>query len=231
MANMETMIEKFISDNELNIEMKDPIVDLINGCFTDYVCHMASEWLTTPVSNKKESSSSSGTKSKKDKLENPSEATCMEDLKNCTSVILNEFCKENKLKIGGNKKNIMERVWRHIQGEGSDEDKGRGNKSKKEKAKKESHACFACNAKGVPCGLVANEEFKGNWFCFRHIDDAETIISNKGSEKKKNKKKVSSDDDEEESVDSEKKKKVTVKKSKKKEVSSDEEEEELVESE
>jgi hypothetical protein len=204
---MESMIDKFISDNELDNEIKDPIVDLINGCFTDYVSHMASEWLKAPASNKKESSYSSGTKPKKNKLENPSDATSLEDLKNCTSVILNEFCKKNKLKIGGNKKDIMERVWRHIQGEGSDEDKGRGNKSKKEKSKKESHACFACNAKGIPCGLVANEEFKGKWFCFRHIDDAETIISNKGSEKKKknNKgsKKESSDEEEEELVESE----------------------------
>ena len=179
---METMIDKFITEHSFDEDIKEPIIDLINGCFTDYVSHMAASWLDTPVGNNGTNKVNSGTNkgTKKDKLENPAEATSIDDLKNCTSVILNGFCKDNKLKIGGNKKDIMDRVWRHIQGEGSDDDKGRGAKSKKEKTKIEAHACFACNSKGTPCGLVANEEFDEKWFCHRHINDAESIISKKG---------------------------------------------------
>jgi len=215
MTNMETMVDKFMTEHSIDEDMKESIIDLLNGCFTDYVSHMAASWLDMPVGgNKANSGTNKG--SKKDKLENPAEATSLDELRNCTSVILNEFCKDNKLKIGGNKKDIMERVWRHIQGKGSDDDKGRGAKSKKEKTKVEAHACFASTSKGDPCGLVANEEFDEKWFCHRHITDAESIIAKKGESSKTVKKNSKNPKNS---------------KSKKKELVESDEENELVESE
>ena len=180
MANMENRIDSFIAENGLDENAKDAVIELVNGCFTDYISHMAVEWLKNPVDNK---SKKSITKSKKAKLEDPTVAQSIDDLMNCTTAILTEYCKNNKLKVGGTKTDLSGRVWRHIQGESSDEDtkntKKASKDSKDSKSKKEIHSCFACNSKGAPCGLSATEEYSGNWFCFHHIDNAEELISAK----------------------------------------------------
>ena len=75
----------------------------------------------------------------------------------------------------------MDRVWRHLQGESADNDASPRSKAKKIPAKKEPHACFACNAKGAPCGIAATEQFSEEWFCFRHIDEAQDIINKKAA--------------------------------------------------
>ena len=169
---METIIDNFIINNDLDEDIKDNLIELVNGCFTKYVGHMSKEWLTEKISN----TVTTGSKAKKEKMEDPTEAETRDDLRKCTAITLNSFCKENGLKIGGNKSDIMDRVWRYIQGQNSDEDKGRASKPKKETAKKESHQCYACNSAGNPCGVAANEQYEDYWFCFRHIDHAPTFI-------------------------------------------------------
>ena len=178
MANMDSRLNQFISENGLDEEIKDSLIELVNGCFADYVSHMSKEWSSTPVSTK------SPPKEKKVKLEDPTEAEKIEDLRKCTSIILNEYCKTHELKIGGDKKDIMGRVWRHLQGETSDDDTGRKAKAKKVVVVKVPHACFAHNAKGAPCGIVATDQFSSEWFCCRHIDSAEEILSKKVKLKK-----------------------------------------------
>jgi hypothetical protein len=209
MATMENLLDAFITENGLDEDIKDALIDVVNGCFGVYVGHMSKEWLANPVKEKNSTS-----KSKKEKLDDPTEATTIDDLRNCTTLTLNEYCKNNKLKVGGNKKEISGRVWRHIQGDSSDEDVSSRSKPKKEKVVKETHSCFACNAKGAPCGIAATEEHSGKWFCFHHIDDAAEIIAAKApvepapkkkskkteSKPKKAKSKKSSDEDSDELV-------------------------------
>ena len=186
MANMENRIDSFIAENGLDENTKDAVIELVNGCFSDYVGHMAKEWLANPVANKTKSSTSM--KSKKDKLDDPTQADDLESLMNCTTATLNEYCKNHGLKSGGNKTEISGRVWRHLQGDSLDDDMSSKTKtkdssvtknSKDSKAKKEIHTCFACNSKGAPCGINATEEYNGHWFCFHHIDNAEELLDSK----------------------------------------------------
>jgi hypothetical protein len=163
MANtMDDMISTFISENGLDEDIKDNLTALVHSCFSQYVGFMSKEWLSAPPN---------GPKTKKEKLDDPTQAENRDDLRKCTAIILNDYCKENGLKIGGNKSDIMDRVWRHVQGDSSDDDLGRASKPKKEIAKKEIHACSSCNAKGIPCAISANEQIDGKWFCFRHIPE------------------------------------------------------------
>ena len=175
MANMQIRINEFIATNNLDESVTDSLIELVNGCFSDYVSHMSKEWLTADVSAKPAKKVAAG---KGQKLLTASDAESLEQLKStaCTSVTLNDYCRENGLRIGGTKKEIAERVWRHLQGEQNDDDVSPRSKPKKVPAKKEKHQCFACNAKGQPCGISADNEFEGEWFCYKHIDNAEDII-------------------------------------------------------
>ena len=175
---MQNDIENFAAKYKLNDSSKEELIDLVNVCFTTYVKHMSAVWLNVdaPVQVKKEKAVV-----KTEKLENASDAESLEQLVSttCTTTILNDYCRKNGLRIGGKKSEIASRVWRHIQGEAEDDDISPRSKPKKVPAKKESHQCFACNAKGQPCGLAADNEHEGEWFCFRHIDSADEIIEKK----------------------------------------------------
>jgi hypothetical protein len=109
---------------------------------------------------------------KSEKVEDPTSCENYDDLRKCTTGILNQFCKDHGLKIGGNKKEIMDRVWRHIQGQSSDEDKSSRNKPKTPKKVPEKHSCCGTNTSGAPCGISATEEFEGKYFCYKHIAHA-----------------------------------------------------------
>ena len=180
---MQIDIDQFIAAHELDASAKEELIDLVNKCFTKYVTHMSSEWLAadTHVPAKK-AVAKKGT-SKADKLESVDEAESLEQLVStaCTTTILNDYCRENGLRIGGNKKEIAARVWRHKTGEALDDDVSPRSKPKKVVAKKEVHQCFACNAKGQPCGLAADNQHESEWFCFRHIDTADEIIEAKNA--------------------------------------------------
>jgi hypothetical protein len=181
MAKMEDRIDAFISENGLDENIKDALIEVVNGCFSDYVSHMAKEWIATPVPATKATKKSPAGKA--EKLDTAADAESFEQLKStaCTSVMLNDYCREHGLRIGGTKKEIAERVWRHLQGETLDDDISPRSKPKKVPVKKEQHKCFACNSKGQPCGNAGTEEFSGEWFCFRHIDNAEEIIEKKNA--------------------------------------------------
>lgn len=171
MASIESRIDTFIAENKLRADLKDLICVLVTGCMEDLFKHV----FTHPVPET--------TKSKKvlkaDKVEDPTFCENREDLRNCTTGVLNQFCKDQSLKIGGNKSVLMDRVWRHLQGQTSDEDKSSRNKPKKEKKNSEKHACFGKNSAGAECGISATETFCGYHFCHRHITDAQKFIEAK----------------------------------------------------
>jgi hypothetical protein len=173
MASIESRIDAFIAKHNLSTtEIKDPICALITDAMGDLFKHVFNQ----PVPD-----SGTTTKAKKvlkaEKIEDPASVENQEDLRNCTTGVLNQFCKDQGLKVGGNKKDIMERVWRHIQGESSDEDKSSRGKTKSEKKTAEKFPCAGCNISGTPCGSSGTEVHGEYHFCWRHASDAEKFIA------------------------------------------------------
>ena len=202
-ATYDAMIDAFISENSLDEEIKDSLIELVQRCMVGVVGAMSKEWLGASVSAKSEKSTRT---SKNPKLENPADAESIDDLEYCTSAIMNLFCKEKGLKVGGNKKEIKERVWRFIEGNSSDEDKSSRGKAKKEVPKKEIHQCCCLNKQNQPCKVSATEEFGDDWYCFLHIKTAKTTKESSSE---------SESDPEEVPVVVEEKKKPVIKKPKK----------------
>ena len=192
MASIESRIDTFLAEKGLSTDLKDEICVLVTGCMEDLFKHV----FTQPVPETEKSKSKKVLKS--EKVEDPTTCEDREQLRNCTTGVLNQFCKEKGLKVGGNKSELMDRVWRHIQGESSDEDKSTRGKPKKEKVVAEKHACFGKNSAGGDCAISATETFCGYHFCHRHIADAGKFISKSEkptetkhkAEKSKGKKKV-----------------------------------------
>jgi len=189
MATIEQIIDNCIAENNIDPKHKEALCDCYTKCMHALAKHLISE----PIQNNNEAPKQKSSKVlKADKLDNPSSAEKIEDLRNCTTGVLNQFCKDNFLKVGGNKTEIIERVWRHLQGETSDDDKSSRNKPRKEKKKQEMHECNGCNAKGAPCATNGTNQHGQYWFCWRHIEDADKFISelkspDKVSEKKSEK--------------------------------------------
>ena len=183
MANMETLINEFIAEHEMDESAKDSLIDLVNKCFTSYVTHMSSEWLVAaaPVTKK-----AAGTKKPKaEKCEDPTECGTEQELnERCTTAVLDDYCRTHKLRIGGEggKAARVARVWRHIQGASDEDDFSPRNKPKKVPAKKEPHKCSCKTAKGAPCGCAATNERQGHWFCHKHIDQADDFFAAQNEE-------------------------------------------------
>jgi len=174
-------IDAFIAKYKLDDSAKEDVIELVNKCFSKYISEMSSDWLQSETPIKNIPAKKLAVKS--EKLENAADAESLEQLLStaCTTTILNDYCRENGLRIGGVKKEAAARVWRHLQGEVEDDDISPRSKPKKVPVKRETHACFACNAKGQPCGLAADNQHEGEWFCFRHIDSADEIIEKKNA--------------------------------------------------
>jgi len=173
MSSVDTRIAKFIADNNLDESITDKLFELVHDCFGDLAVLVAKQVKSTSTAEKTKAKVS-----KDDKLENPLDAESQDDLSRCTTVTLNNFCKEKGLKVSaGTKKDIVLRVWRFIQGEDVPEDKSPRSKPKKVVAKTEKHQCCGSNSKGVACGTSATEQCDGKWFCWRHITDANEIIA------------------------------------------------------
>jgi hypothetical protein len=176
MASIDTIVDSFIAENELDSEIKPALQGLVNKCFEGVFKHIYS----VPIPN---TDGTSKTKTQKvlkaDKIEDPTDCETREQLHNCTTKTLNDFCKKQNLKVGGNKTEAIDRVWRHLQGTGSEEDKSSRNKPKASKKVPEKHQCSGCNAKGEKCAVVGTECFPDtdHWFCWRHIVDAEEFIT------------------------------------------------------
>jgi hypothetical protein len=178
MASIENIIDTFIEEHALDTdEMKEPIIDLVNKCIEGIFKHIFSEKIP-------EQSAPAKTKTQKvlkaDKIEDPTTVESKDELNNCTTGVLNQFCKDNEIKVGGNKAVLVDRVWRFLQGELSDDDKSSRTKPKTSKKGAEQHQCCGENAKGLPCGVAASKEHNEMWFCWRHITEADEIIAAKG---------------------------------------------------
>jgi SAP domain-containing new25 len=170
MASIESRINAFIAEHELDADIKDEICVLVTGCMEDLFKHVFTQ--AVPETETKKAKKVL----KADKVEDPASCENIEDLRNCTTGVLNQFCKDHGLKVGGTKKELMDRVWRHIQGESSDEDKSSRNKPKTAKKVPEKHACCGTNIAGAACGSSGTEEFGGHFFCWRHIEDAQKFV-------------------------------------------------------
>jgi len=173
MSTIVSRIEKFIADNELDVDVKD-MEKLVKACFGDLFELMKE----TPVH-------SIVVKEKSEKLDDPSKAQTRDSLRDCTKEILNVFCKENGLRVGGTKKEVMDRVWRFTQDESSDEDiSPRSEKKKIVKNVVEKLECCGITAKGTPCNVPAEEEqICGKCYCWRHAKVAIAERKKEESEK------------------------------------------------
>jgi len=176
MANLSEIVSNFITEHDIHKENFDvDLMNLVNKVFEAFIKIN----LGTKIPENEPKAPKTQKVLKADKIEDPASAESREQLNNCTTGVLNEFCKSNNLKVGGNKTQIMDRVWRFMQGESSDDDMSSRNKPKKEKKKSESHPCSGCNAKGNPCAVAGNEPYDGHWFCWRHIIDAKKFVEDK----------------------------------------------------
>ena len=179
MANMETRINQFLLTNEIDDSVKDSLIDLVNGCFADYVSHMSSEWMSAAAPATKKATAKTAVK-KADKTEDPSECESEQELNlRCTTAVLDEYCRTHKLRVGGEggKANRVARVWRHMQGTTIDDDFSPRSKAKKTPAKKEQHRCVCLTAKKAPCGSAATNLKEDHWFCYKHIDVADEWLA------------------------------------------------------
>ena len=104
-------------------------------------------------------------------------AKSRDDLNKCNTKVLDQYIKDNSLKMSGNKKDKMDRIWRHLQGSSLDSDTSIVSKSSKDKkSKKNNNICCATTAKKTPCTTSGTEEYQGHWFCWRHVDTKDEII-------------------------------------------------------
>lgn len=159
---MTARIQKFIRDHELDADVSDDLEKLVKGCIRDLYEHVKDVPVPGAVT------------AKESKLDDPAKAQQRDDLRNCTKEVLNAFCKENGLRVGGTKKEVMDRVWRFTQDESSDEDiSPRSEKKKKEKKVVEKKVCSGTTAKGTPCSVIAEDELiGGKCYCWRHAKAA-----------------------------------------------------------
>jgi hypothetical protein len=175
MASMEILIDEFIAEYTLDVEIKDPLCDLFSKCMEALTKHLMKEQIpqATPAKSKSQKVL------KADKIDDPTTCENYEELNNCSTGVLNQFCGDNGLKKGGNKKELKDRVWRHLQGSGSDDDKSPRNKPKTTKKENEKHACSGCNASGAPCSVAGTEPKHGVYWCWRHINNADEFFNKK----------------------------------------------------
>lgn len=182
MSSIENIIDTFIEQHGLDTdEIKEPIIDLVNKCIEGIFKHIFSDKIPEAAAPAPKAKSQKVLKA--DKIEDPSTVETQDQLNNCTTGVLNQFCKENNIKVGGNKSVLIERVWRFLQGETSEDDKSSRTKPKTTKKGAEQHQCCGSNAKGLPCGVGASKEHNDMWFCWRHITEADEIIAAKAGAK------------------------------------------------
>jgi len=181
MSTITERINTFIAKYKLpdTDEFREQLGEFVSDCWKDHFKIVMGE----PIPEEKKVVNTKV--SKENKIDDPTECKNRDELRNCTSGTLNEFCKKQGLRIGGNKTEIMDRVWRYLQGNNSEEDISPRNKPKKEKKINEKHDCYGCTSKGTPCAVAATVEVDGCWFCWRHEENAQEIIASKAVPAKK----------------------------------------------
>jgi hypothetical protein len=204
MSAMTAVFEKFIAKHELEISPDD-----LDGLCKQALVMMYENAKDVQVGAEKE---------KSEKLDDPSKAKDINDLRNCTKEVLNAFCKENGLRVGGTKKEVMDRAWRFLQDESDEDDISPRSKAKEKKEKKVvKKDCCGKTAKGTPCQVNGDEIINGKCYCWRHAKD---IASSSTTSSQKSE----SDEEEPEPVVEEEKPKKSKKKSKKVVLGEDDEE-------
>jgi hypothetical protein len=175
MASIDSIVNEFIAENELSSDIKLPLQGLVNKCFEGVFKHI----YNAPIPETGASKPKAQKVLKADKIEDPATCESREDLLHCTTASLAAYCKARNLKSAGNKTEVIDRVWRDLQGTGSEEDKSVRLKAKATKKVVEKHQCSGCNAKGEKCAVVGTECFPETdyWFCWRHITEAEEFIA------------------------------------------------------
>jgi hypothetical protein len=171
-SSTQQRVDAFIESHELDPDMSNDLQELIIGCISDMFKHLFPVPFDIPEQKEKKAKKVL----KAEKVDDPSTVESIEELNNCTTGVLNQYCREKSLKIGGNKKELKDRVWRHLQGESSDEDKSSRGKPKKEKKVSEKHICLGFKLDGSPCQISGTEEKDGCFFCYKHISDADKWI-------------------------------------------------------
>ena len=170
MSTMQSRIEKFIKTHELSEDMSEELTTLVKKCIGDLFEHVKDKEIPETVTKVKEPKEPKEPKEVVEKLDDPNDAKDRDDLRNCTKEVLNQYCKDKGLRVGGNKKDVMDRVWRNIQGDSSDDDispRSKPKPTKKEKAEK--HTCSCKLANGSMCQTTAEGEVNSTWYCWRHI--------------------------------------------------------------
>ena len=194
---MDSIVDTFLEKYSLAADpgAKDSMIDTINSCFKVYAEYMSKDLLAvkeprakaakTAKADKAESSAKPAKAAKADRkvLENPAEATSMDALNGCTIQILAKWCKDHEMKVGGKKEEVVARVWRHLQGETSDEDKTPKARPRKKSAESAAtHVCCGVTKAGKPCVLAGTSCVDDKWLCFRHNPELskETAAEKKG---------------------------------------------------
>ena len=177
-SSIESRVNNFLEENGLSEDVKDEVQNLVMGCIEDMFKHLYPLGINAVTTESKKETTTKKV-SKSEKIEDPSTVESESELERCTVGVLNQYCRDHLLKIGGNKKDIKERVWRHLQGESSEDDISSRGKTKTVAAKKvaEKHACSGFKKDGSPCQLSGNEEHSGCWFCYKHIGDADAFLN------------------------------------------------------
>lgn len=174
-TSIDSIVDAFIAENGLNPAIiKLPLQGLVNKCFEGVFKHI----YNVPIPDSGASKPKASKVLKADRIEDPATCETRDDLLRCTTAALATYCKARNLKVGGNKTDVVDRVWRDLQGTGSEEDKSPRNKAKASKKVVEKHQCSGSNAKGEMCAVVGTECFPGTdyWFCWRHVVEAEAYI-------------------------------------------------------
>ena len=117
---------------------------------------------------------------KGDHLEDVTLAEEKDDLKKATVETLRAYCTSKGLKVGGNKKDIITRVWTSLQGKTTESDMSPKNRKKKEVEKEERHTCVAHTKAGKQCSGVGEHEHErdGHTYhlCWRHTKKADEVL-------------------------------------------------------
>lgn len=111
---------------------------------------------------------------KTERLEDPSQATSLEELSKATVETLRVYLKSNDLMTSGKKDDLVARAWKSINGDITEADKSPKARIKAAIPTKEKHQCAALNGKGNPCNIAAGHQHEDKWYCYKHIDSVKS---------------------------------------------------------
>jgi hypothetical protein len=152
---------------------RESLIELVNESIKAYVDHTYRDLVAAgpPARPAKAGGKIKTTAPSTPALENPAEATSLEDLGRATIQTLAKFCKERGLKVGGRKEEVVARAWRFLQGENSDEDRTPARRPKSSTTKSSTTKAVPCAATtraGTACILAGTTQVGECWYCWKH---------------------------------------------------------------